>query len=192
MSDYKLWLSSTLATCAVVAVAFVGSLIYLDQETTEEVIAQEEIAEEEQVLVDSKEHLCLARAIYFEARNQSEKGRQAVAAVVLNRVRVGAYPNTICQVVEAGCNFSYNCQKKFKYDPASHPNVLEKKAWDEALELAKSSIIEYNYDSFKDVTHGATFFHTTHVRPKWMKSKELEKTIKIDSHVFYRVKYNGQ
>ena len=38
------------------------------------------------------EQRCLAQAIYFEARGESEKGQAAVAQVVLNRVSSGLYP----------------------------------------------------------------------------------------------------
>ena len=42
---------------------------------------------------------CLAQAIYYEARSESEDGQRAVAQVVLNRVRHPAYPATVCGVV---------------------------------------------------------------------------------------------
>jgi len=45
---------------------------------------------------------CLAKNIYFEARNQSTAGQIAVSHVVLNRVKSNRYPNTICGVVEQG------------------------------------------------------------------------------------------
>ncbi len=39
-----------------------------------------------------REEHCLAQAIYFEARSESEKGQAAVAQVVLNRVSSGLSP----------------------------------------------------------------------------------------------------
>jgi len=41
----------------------------------------------------------LARVIYAEARGESYKGKVAVAAVVLNRVRSSSFPNTISGVI---------------------------------------------------------------------------------------------
>ena len=45
---------------------------------------------------------CLAKNIYYEARNQGTAGWMAVTAVVLNRVNDSRFPNTICEVVEQG------------------------------------------------------------------------------------------
>ena len=41
----------------------------------------------------------LARRVYAEARGESYKGKVAVAAVVLNRVRSSSFPNTISGVI---------------------------------------------------------------------------------------------
>ena len=51
---------------------------------------------------------CLAKNIYFEARNQSIQGMYAVADVTLNRVKDSRWPSTVCEVVkqheeESGC-----------------------------------------------------------------------------------------
>ena len=51
---------------------------------------------------------CLAAGVYFEARSEPKKGQQAVAQVILNRVKNPSYPNTICGVgvpkqMEAKC-----------------------------------------------------------------------------------------
>ena len=45
---------------------------------------------------------CLAEAIYFESGNQSDAGRLAVGHVILNRVDMKEYPDTICDVVQQG------------------------------------------------------------------------------------------
>lgn len=137
---------------------------------------------------DEKELTCLAKAIFFESRNQPTDGQLGVAAVVLNRVKVGMHPNTICEVVYQGCQFSWVCDKTKQYDPAKHRNHIEREAWQDALELAKFSIIAYNHDAFRDVTFGATFFHARYVSPRWAKSNKLEKTIRIEDHIFYRAK----
>ena len=45
---------------------------------------------------------CLAKNMYFEARNQGTAGWLAVTAVVLNRVNDKRFPNTICEVITQG------------------------------------------------------------------------------------------
>ena len=48
------------------------------------------------------EATCLAKNMYYEARNQGTAGRLAVSNVVLNRVDDKRFPNTVCEVVEQG------------------------------------------------------------------------------------------
>jgi spore germination cell wall hydrolase CwlJ-like protein len=42
---------------------------------------------------------CLVRAIYFEANRSSDDGMLAIGTVVINRVKSGIFPDTICGVV---------------------------------------------------------------------------------------------
>src|SRR5262245_39489993 len=69
------------------------------------------------VNVTDKDEHCLATAIYFEARGESEKGQAAVAEVILARVRTPGRPKTVCGVVyegshrKSGCQFSFTCDR---------------------------------------------------------------------------------
>ena len=54
---------------------------------------------QEGVQVSWDEQSLLAALIYCEAGNQPYEGQVAVGAVVMNRVRSGAYPNTIAEVI---------------------------------------------------------------------------------------------
>ena len=45
--------------------------------------------------IDKKEITCLAKNMYFEARNEGTAGVLGVTNVVLNRVKSDLYPNTI-------------------------------------------------------------------------------------------------
>ena len=72
----------------------------------------------------TKQRECLARNIYFEARNEPFAGQFAVAMVTLNRVHDEQFPNSICEVVYQGlhwpsghpkrdrCQFSWYCDGK--------------------------------------------------------------------------------
>ena len=69
----------------------------------------------------AKQVECLAKNIYFEARNEPFAGQLAVALVTLNRVYDDTFPNTVCDVVYQGihtndgfpkrnrCQFSWYC-----------------------------------------------------------------------------------
>jgi spore germination cell wall hydrolase CwlJ-like protein len=45
------------------------------------------------------ERQCMARAMYFESVRSSDDGMLAVGTVVMNRVKSGKYPKTVCGVV---------------------------------------------------------------------------------------------
>ena len=52
--------------------------------------------------LDVRSLACLTEAIYFEAGNKGEPGRQAVAHVILNRVASKNFPDTVCSVIKEG------------------------------------------------------------------------------------------
>jgi len=138
------------------------------------------------VNVDPKERECLAKAIYWEARNQSLDGKVAVGYVVINRVNAGLWKDSICGVVYQGCQFSWVCEGKGKRNLYKLTNEDEKIAWAEAIALANELLIEYN--DIEDITKGAVFFHAHYVRPDWSKWKKVERTVRIDDHIFYRLR----
>ncbi len=82
-------------------------------ETTEEIKAREEAEKEAkrhvnygQYTTDADTTLLLAALIHCEARGESYEGQVAVGAVVMNRVRSSAYPNTIHGVIYASGQFT--------------------------------------------------------------------------------------
>ena len=138
---------------------------------------------------------CLAKNMYFEARNQGTAGWLAVTAVVLNRVNDKRFPNTICGVVTQGptrpswknssiripikhrCQFSWFCDGKS--DIPKH-----RKWYNQMVDFAE--MILSGEVSFLDITDGALFYHADYVRPAWAKTKK--RTIEIEDHIFYRLK----
>ncbi len=122
---------------------------------------------------------CLAQAIYFEARGETARGRTAVAETILNRVVSDRYPDTVCGVIRQGmgvrnqCQFSYYCDGKAE-------KITDSGTYAEIRRLAVRMISGGN----REVTGGATHFHTVDVRPHW--ASEFERTVSIGRHVFYR------
>jgi spore germination cell wall hydrolase CwlJ-like protein len=120
---------------------------------------------------------CLARAIYFEARGESIKGQAAVAEVILNRVDSPLFPRTVCGVVEqggaGGCQFSFTCDGR-------SDRIADRRSWYVAEKVASAFI----QGAPRELTEGATYFHTPAVRPSW--SKRFTLTARIGSHFFYR------
>ena len=122
---------------------------------------------------------CLARAIYFEARSESELGQLAVAKVILNRVKNPAYPNSICDVVYQGAHRKNSCQFSFACDGQSD-QPRGGSAWHQARRVAKRAI---NGTSDVRVISTATHYHADYVSPKW--SGAMKRLIKIGKHIFY-------
>jgi Cell Wall Hydrolase len=126
------------------------------------------------------EENCLARAIYFEARSESELGQLAVAKVILNRTRDPNYPKTICGVVYQGANRSNSCQFSFACDGSpDEPRTVE--AWNRSKRVAQKALAG---DQSVRVMSAATHYHADYVKPRWAKS--MKRLIKIGRHIFYQ------
>ena len=78
------------------------------------------------------------------------------------------------------------CTGNVKKNPAKNKNYDEQVAWAESIALANELLSAYN--EIQDVTHGAVFFHAHYVRPDWSKWKKVERTVRIDDHIFYRLR----
>jgi spore germination cell wall hydrolase CwlJ-like protein len=130
------------------------------------------------IVVDS-ELRCLALNIYHEARSESAKGQEAVAAVTLNRVESKSFPNSVCKVVKQGGQKRHRCQFSWWCDGRSD-RPSEPAAWERALELGRESLLGLR----DDPTDGALYYHADHVRPSW--SRKLQRTARIGDHIFYR------
>lgn len=127
-----------------------------------------------------KQWRCLAEALYHEARGESVKGQFAVAEVILNRVDSARFPDTICGVVHQGTGRKYQCQ--FTYTCDGHSDrINEKRAFERAGKVAYLMVKGAN----RQLTEGATHYHTKAVRPKW--SRTFARTTTIGVHHFYRM-----
>jgi spore germination cell wall hydrolase CwlJ-like protein len=121
---------------------------------------------------------CLTQAIYYEAANEPELGKRAVAQVVLNRLRHPAYPNSVCGVVYEGanarvCQFSFTCDGSLLRPPMA-------RQWQESRRVAQAALAGR---VLPDVG-GATHYHADYVVPRW--AYTLGKLDKIGTHIFYR------
>ena len=125
--------------------------------------------------------LCLATAIYFEARDQSLRGQLAVAQVVLERVRDPRYPDTVCDVVKDGGEERHQCAFSFYCDGKSDRPTDQR-----AFMLAQWVAIGAMSGLLPEVTGGATHYHASHVQPRWASS--MEPAARIEDHAFYRQK----
>lgn len=132
-----------------------------------------------------EERRCLVEAIYFEGRSESLLAQLAIANVILERVKLINFPNTVCEVVKQGryykghpvrhkCAFSYWCDGKSEkmYNNKAKQNAIKVAA------MAASGVLV-------DQTLYATHYHATYVNPYWASDKNFKRIAQIGAHIFY-------
>lgn len=134
-----------------------------------------------------KELECLTRAIYFEARGEPERGQEAVALVVLNRVKSAYYPDTVCDVVyqndhkRNACQFSFACDGK--------PDAIKEEDAFAKAKLIAGDALSCGPGSIKgrcertSLFMRSTHYHADYVSPHW--AKKLQRTGQVGRHIFY-------
>jgi hypothetical protein len=137
-------------------------------------------------LIDPKDSArqmrCLAEAIYFESRSEPEEGQAAVAQVVLNRVRSGIYPATVCAVVYQDRNRPFACQFTFACEGKSL-RIEEPAPWAVATRIAEAVVSGANYNP---KVGEAVNYHANYVAPFWV--GYLKKVDHIGAHIFYAMR----
>lgn len=123
---------------------------------------------------DNRQLLCLAKNIYHEAGNQTDKGMVAVANVVYNRMNDKRWPDTPCAVIyqrhRGTCQFSWVCSR--------NQNIRYAGQYQRALIVARQAM----NGELPDITGGAKFYHAVYVNPGW----RYRRTARIGDHIFYR------
>ena len=116
--------------------------------------------------------MCLAVAVFFEARGETTMGQYAVAEVVMNRVEDPRYPDTVCDVVFEDRQFSFTHDGR----PDSLPRISTRAAR-KARTVASDVLDGYR------IGISSTHYHTVSVDPFWNDYFELDG--KIGNHLFY-------
>jgi len=122
---------------------------------------------------------CLTEAVYYEAAREPGVGQEAVAQVVLNRVRHPAYPKSVCGVVyqgsarATGCQFTFTCDGSLRWAP-------EPALWRQARRVAERALDGYVARQVGSATH----YHAAYVAPYW--APTLVKMTQVGAHIFYR------
>jgi len=118
--------------------------------------------------------MCLATAIYFEARGEPLEGQYAVAEVVINRTLDERFPDDACAVIHeervpGKCQFSFAC--------GGDLTIREPEAFATATAIA--TVV---YTTETDHAGGAVYFHTKDISPRW--ARRMDVTADIGAHVF--------
>ena len=124
--------------------------------------------------------MCMAMALYFEARSEPLDGQYKVAEVVMNRVASPKYPMDTCGVIkydpgsgDNDCHFSFWCDGKAEVidDPA---------AFEKSLGIAIDVLTAANKPL---LPQDAMWYHTKDVSPSWANNLVLVSS--TDTHLFY-------
>lgn len=126
----------------------------------------------------------LARTLWGEARGEPVRGREAVAAVVMNRVRraeaSGSYwwGNSVVEVCRRPWQFS--CWNESDPNAAKCAAVtIEDRNFRICLRIARRAIARV----LDDPTNGATHYHRKGVVPPWTRGRTP--SAEIGNHLFY-------
>jgi hypothetical protein len=123
---------------------------------------------------------CLTEAVYYEAATEPRAGQEAVAQVVLNRLKHPAFPKSVCGVVFEGAERLTGCQFTFTCDGSlARPPVQW--LWDQAEQVAAAALGGHVAADVGASTH----YHAAWMTPYWAAS--LIPTRRIGGHIFYRM-----
>lgn len=125
------------------------------------------------ILYNSKDLKCLAQNIFFEAGTESMLGKIAVGQVTVNRVKIGYWGETVCDVVNAKDQFSWTNRDDISIDRDSHN-------YKDSVLAAKKVLQERKR---LRILRSALFYHADYVRPNW--ADKNQKVVKIEKHIFY-------
>jgi spore germination cell wall hydrolase CwlJ-like protein len=100
-------------------------------------------------------------------------GKIAVGQVTINRVKIGHWGETICEVVNAKNQFSWTNKDNLSID-------RESKNYKDSFLAAKKVLQERKR---LRILRSALFYHADYVRPNWVDKNQ--KITKIDKHIFY-------
>jgi spore germination cell wall hydrolase CwlJ-like protein len=120
-----------------------------------------------------QDSMCLAKAVYFEARGEPLDGQLAVAKVVLNRANSGIFPSDICEVVTQRKQFSF-------VRGGQLPPVDETTAtWHTAVAIAHIA----RSDLAPSLPANVLWYHASYVSPPW--DRWHTQAARIGAHIFY-------
>ncbi len=126
----------------------------------------------------------LARTIYGEARGESLKGKEAIANVILNRIKKASLNRNFWwgHTIEQVClkPYQFSCWNKNDVNYRIITNISPSDAiFQTCQRVARRAICGL----LEDNTQNATHYHSETVSPKWALGKAP--CVSIGSHLFY-------
>lgn len=131
----------------------------------------------------SFDELTLARTIYGEAANESLSGKEAVAAVIMNRQRSARWPNGIAAVCQQPWQFSCWNANDPQRARIENRQPGSNRQFDECVKVA----VRAARGRLADPTGGATHYYANYIaQPSWIKnSPNARQSAQFGVHKFY-------
>lgn len=127
--------------------------------------------------------MCMAIALYFEARSEPVVAQYRVAEVIVNRVESPKYPDNVCAVVKQDlgpkdhdCQFSFYCDGKDEV-------IANVDAFEEVLDVTLDVLSD---DYTPALPTGTMWYHTQASKPSW--ASRLKRVGAVGAHYFYKAK----
>jgi spore germination cell wall hydrolase CwlJ-like protein len=122
----------------------------------------------------------LARTLWGEGRGGSDEGLEAIAAVVMNRLRAPGerFGRTVAEVCLQPKQFS--C---WNADDPNRAKILALKGDEPSLLRCRAIARRAIEGGLADPTFGAVHYHHRAIRPNWAQGKQA--SIRVDDHLFY-------
>lgn len=154
--------------------ADVAEVVIVSEPVVQEIIEIEEpqVDQATQFYRATKREIdCLASAAYYEARGEPKEGRVAVVEVVLARRDSGRFAPNACGVITQKSQFSFVRGGTIPPVKAGY------------YEEYRDLVISVLAGKARSKARGSTYFHATHVSPRWRHS--FQKVSQIGRHLFY-------
>lgn len=113
---------------------------------------------------------CMMCNCFLEAGNQNHQGMVAVNKVVMTRVRMSSYPNSVCGVIYQRSQFSWTNSSRTRNRTVSGENY--NRCYNSVREA-------YNFQG-----HFASHYHADYVAPGWRRG--CRGRFVIGDHIFYQ------
>ena len=122
----------------------------------------------------------LARTIWGEARGEGVRGMEAVAAVIMNRVRSGRFPNSIEGVCKQPWQFS-----TWNTNDPNLPRLMSVTVADQNFRRAMTIADRAARGQLVDPTGGALHYYANWIsEPSWARGQGVRVSARIGKHIF--------
>lgn len=152
-------------------------------EILEAIMVQESRMPTYNVTLNEKDLGCMTEALFHEAGVETDRGREAVGIVILNRTQ--QQKANVCTIISQSrivhdirkCQFSYKCMNR-KKPPITNKNWMD-------CEMVARRLLRNDFTvDLIDLVGKADHYHANYVNPSW--SKSLIYLARVDSHLFYK------